>query len=399
MNDFPTPTRISTPHATASEVIKVHSRSFYWASRLLPATVRADVVQLYAWCRWCDDMVDQAPSRQAAVRRLTEIREDLRRIEKGQAPLLRGSRWLADVAGRHRLPFNRCHDLLAGMDMDASGVRIRTEDELLLYCYRAAGSVGLMLCPILGTHDSRAFKAAKALGIAMQLTNIARDMGEDLQMGRCYIPEQWRQCPTQPLSPFEAKQHASKLLRIAERHYRIGFAGLAFLPRQVRLSIRSAGNIYREIGRLIERRQLNPLQTRAFVPAMHKAQIVARCYLEELTATLSRRLSQLSCSYFFLPLFDKDSTMKTDTHYLASLGLSLTLIMATALFLLVASHPKDAAYSLLPWIYAVISGVAAAGFSLLAKSYEKQLEQNAVAQPASTHRSTATRLGNQRQFD
>ena len=177
--------------SSANDVIKVHSRSFYLASLFLPRSIRQDVGRLYAWCRWCDDAVDKAPTLDIARQRLAALRQDVDRIEQGSQPLQSCSRWLADVKYGYDVPSQLCHDLLDGMEMDATKFRIRTEQDLLLYCYRAAGSVGLMMSRVLGVFDARSYARAKALGIAMQLTNIARDVGEDWRMGRCYIPSDW----------------------------------------------------------------------------------------------------------------------------------------------------------------------------------------------------------------
>ncbi len=126
----------------ARESIRKHSRSFSFASRLLPADRRADVEKLYAWCRWCDDGVDMAPSPEKAATFVQQACDDLNRIAAGEPPVLPESGWLASLTCKYDLSIEAAKALLKGMESDLSPTTALSEDDLLTYCFRAAGSVG-----------------------------------------------------------------------------------------------------------------------------------------------------------------------------------------------------------------------------------------------------------------
>jgi phytoene synthase len=180
--------------ALCRTIIAAHSKSFALASALLPAGLRDDIAATYAFCRRCDDAVDTGPGDPiAAVRRL---RAELASIYDGEAqaePVLGA---FQDVVRRRGIPQEYPRELIEGMAMDAMGARYETFDDLDLYCYRAAGVVGLMLCHVMGVRDERALAHATHLGMAMQLTNICRDVREDAARGRRYVPDTlWRPSP------------------------------------------------------------------------------------------------------------------------------------------------------------------------------------------------------------
>ncbi len=405
----------------AGDTIKTHSRSFYWASRLLPRNLRQDAEKLYAWCRWCDDAVDKAPSRDVARRRVRELRQEVERMDAGREPHSQASRWLAEVKRQRAIPTKLCEDLIDGMQMDATGTRLITTEDLLLYSYRVAGSVGLMMCHVLRVTSDEALPHACSLGIAMQLTNIARDIGEDRRMGRCYIPAQWMSPSNSELTKASAKQHVARLLNLADEHYRHAEQGLRYLPFRARIAIGSASEIYRAIGAEIKRHDYDAVTHRAVVPARRKLHIVLKRAAQEITAACVRGWRKMGVNYFFprshflprrssagaqqqskltrmpraLPSyrynlrnffldlrFNKgNSKMKTESRYLVSLGLSLTLLMATGLFVLVGLNPKDATYASLPWAYAAATAVLGIALNVLAKHYERQLPSGLTAEP------------------
>lgn len=238
--------------------IRTHSRSFYAASRLLPRRVRDAAVATYAFCRAADDAVDDAATVAAARSRHAEIRRRLDRIYAGESVDTASARAFARVVAEARIPRAEPEALLEGMAQDLETVRIADEDALLLYCYRAAGVVGCMMSRIMGRGDEEALQRAIHLGIAMQLTNIARDVGEDARRDRVYLPAAWLAeaggsaedvlalRPTPPV-----RSVTLRTLDLAEAYYRSGIAGIALLPPSCRPAILSAALLYREIGRRV----------------------------------------------------------------------------------------------------------------------------------------------------
>jgi phytoene synthase len=281
---------------TAGESIRRHSRSFSFASRLLPAGKRADVERLYAWCRWCDDGVDTAASPLQAVEFVERATEDVRRIAGGKSPVAAESRWLAELVGRHDLPLEAALALLDGMRSDLTAVAGFLEADLLRYCFRVAGAVGVLLCPVLGLADRRLLPHAAALGMGMQMTNIARDVAEDWHRSRCYLPLEWTDGLRPgggPPDPRQVRRGVQTILEVADGYYAAGEAGISGLDTDARLAVRAAARIYGAIGTKIRRRGFEVLDERARVSTLEKLRIFARAML---TATGGSRPMQLDDS-------------------------------------------------------------------------------------------------------
>ena len=225
-----------TPRTNVAEQsISKHSKSFALASRVLPPSSRAHAVALYAWCRRADDAVDLVPpERQGEA--LDALRAELCNVYDGAAlddPVLA----LFQATARERgVPRRYAEDLLRGMEMDVRGQRYETMDQLLAYCYHVAGCVGLMMCHVMGIRDDRSLVRAAHLGIAMQITNICRDVLEDWERDRLYIPDDLlRACqggglaehlggpfPPDAIPPVSAA--IERLLDEADRYYASGDA-------------------------------------------------------------------------------------------------------------------------------------------------------------------------------
>jgi phytoene synthase len=262
----------------AGESIRRHSRSFSFASRLLPAAKRGDVERLYAWCRWCDDGVDAAASPQAALEFVDLATEDVRRIAGGEGPVAAESRWLAELIGRHDLPLEAALALLDGMRSDLTPAAGFHEEDLVRYSFQVAGAVGLLLCPILGLEDRRDLPRAAALGMGMQLTNIARDVAEDWRRSRCYLPLEWTDglLPGDgPPDPRRVRRGVQTILEVADGYYSAGEAGISGLDSDSRLAVRAAARIYCAIGTTIRRRAFEVLDERARVSTLEKLRIFA----------------------------------------------------------------------------------------------------------------------------
>ena len=269
----------------ARRILAHHSKSFALAGRLLPAWCRRDAAALYAWCRRCDDAVDLPSDKAARVDAVHRLRGELDLVYAGRAqsdPVLGA---MQDVVGRHAIPRRYAEDLIAGMAMDVgTNVRFETLDDLLLYCYRAAGTVGLMMAHIMNVRDAMALRRAADLGIAMQLTNICRDVAEDQRRGRVYLPQDLAGDLTGELAsdaasglPGDRSAHAvAALLGRAEQFYRSGDRGMRALPLRCAVAIRAARLIYADIGRVIARRGFDVRAGRAIVTRSRKLWLLAR---------------------------------------------------------------------------------------------------------------------------
>jgi 15-cis-phytoene synthase len=170
------------------EAIRHGSLSFHAASRLLPARVRDPALALYAFCRLADDAVDLHEEKPAAVLRL---RDRLDLIYRGTPRNAPADRAFAAVIETHDMPRALPEALLEGLAWDATGRRYETLSELFDYSARVAAAVGAMMCVLMGVRDANALARACDLGVAMQLTNIARDVGEDARARRMYLPLAW----------------------------------------------------------------------------------------------------------------------------------------------------------------------------------------------------------------
>ncbi len=264
------------PSAAAEATLARQGRSFHWARRLLGARHAARATRLYAFCRHLDDLVDEAASPEEA--RVALAAAD-RAIEAGRSDDLALQDGLA-LMRECAIDPGIVRELIAGMASDAETVRVADEAELLRYCYRAAGTVGLMMCRVLDAREPAAAAHAVDLGIAMQLTNLCRDIADDARMGRRYLPASLvgDVAPTELIDPSPALQPAlraavARLLALAESYYASGEAGLPFLPVRARTGILVAGRVYRAIGHRLAAREHAYWEGRAFVPDWRKATI------------------------------------------------------------------------------------------------------------------------------
>ncbi len=269
-------TAAHVPSAAAEATLARQGRSFHWARRLLGATHADRATRLYAFCRRLDDLVDEAASPEEA--RVALAAAD-RAIADGRSddPVLSDGLALMRECG---IEPGIVRELIAGMASDAETVRMADEAELLRYCYRAAGTVGLMMCRVLDAPEPAAAAHAVDLGIAMQLTNLCRDVAADARMGRRYLPASLVGdiAPDALIEPSPALQPAlraavARLLAVAEVYYASGEAGLPFLPVRARAGILVAGRVYRAIGHRLAAAEHAYWQGRAFVPDWRKATI------------------------------------------------------------------------------------------------------------------------------
>ncbi|MYL25325.1 MULTISPECIES: phytoene/squalene synthase family protein [Halomonadaceae] len=256
---------VMAPAGTDADVLRRNGRSFHWAGQLLSGDQLARAASLYSLCRRIDDLADEAETdsqRQNASEQLHNLNQALRQgrsPEEPLRPLYEQAQWLlaGDVTAQQALT-----DLIATVQQDLEPVHIPDHAALCQYCYGVAGTVGVMMASLLGAGPrSQALPHAIDLGIAMQMTNIARDVLEDAGLGRVYLPVSG---PAGSLDPDQLRQghgpsrHRAwlgvrELLEWAERYYASGWQGLGFLPVRPRFAIAVAAQLYREIGRRIER--------------------------------------------------------------------------------------------------------------------------------------------------
>lgn len=268
------------------EIITKGSKSFSLAARLFDPQTRDAAFFLYGWCRYCDDQVDEAGksgNRDELERRLKALRERTASafsLTPQQEAVFVALQY---IVHRYGIPAHYAIELIEGMAMDVQGTRYANLRELLLYCYRVAGTVGLMMSHVMGLRDESALKHAADLGIAMQLTNIARDVTEDAAMGRIYLPLDWLDeaniAPDDIAAPANREKLAVitvRLLREAERYYRSGDAGLWYLSFRSACAVSAARHVYSEIGSLLLKRGARAWDQRSYVTGSRKLWVVLR---------------------------------------------------------------------------------------------------------------------------
>jgi phytoene synthase len=257
------------------------SRSFFAASWLLPSRIVGPASALYAFCRVADDAIDQSRDQHAA---LTELRERLHLIYRGAPQGRSEDRAFARVVEQYQIPRALPEALLEGFEWDASDRRYQTFAELNAYAARVAGTVGAMMTILMGVREADALARACDLGVAMQLTNIARDVGEDARAGRIYLPLDWlRQAGVDPdawlAGPSFTPPVGSvvrRLLRRADVLYRRADAGIGQLPGKCRPGIRAARHLYAGIGHRLVEQGLDSVSSRTVVPPAVKARLLMR---------------------------------------------------------------------------------------------------------------------------
>lgn len=262
-----------------NEIARHHGRSFYLANRLLPPARRRAVTATYAYCRIADDIVDSAPATglDSAVEALAQWEHQL--IEPTHPVAIA----FAFARAEYGVPIDPVRDLILGISMDVTTTRYATWDDLRSYCYHVAGTVGLMVAPILGCRDNDALRHAADLGIAMQLTNILRDVKEDARIGRLYLPldeiisfgcDPDAILAGQPGSRFPELM-AFQIER-ARALYQSALIGVPYLVPSGRFATLAASGLYSRILNEIESLEYDVYRSRAYVPRRGKLSGIAR---------------------------------------------------------------------------------------------------------------------------
>ena len=268
--------------AACSAALRAGSKTFSAAARFLPARLRAPVTVLYAFCRVADDAIDAQPDATEAT--VEELRARLDRIFAGEPDDDPIDRALAVVVRDTKLPRAPLDAMLEGFAWDAAGRRYETLDDLYAYAARVAGTVGAMMTVLMGARAAQTLARACDLGVAMQLTNVARDVGEDAAQGRIYLPLVWmEEAGIDPDGWLQQPTHSTalgtvveRLLTHAELLYGRAERGIAELPRDCRTAIYAARLLYAAIDSAIARRRFDTVTCRARVPWWRKVLLLVR---------------------------------------------------------------------------------------------------------------------------
>jgi phytoene synthase len=272
-----------------TEIIRHHSKSFFFSARLLPPAKRAGIMALYAFCRLSDDLVDEAGAEgntsAARLKAGTDLNQWARRCDDGkdqEHPVVQAWR---DTRVRFGIPRQLPEELLAGIRMDLTLDGYETWDDLWVYCYRVASTVGLMSMYITGAETMEAVPYAVRLGVALQLTNILRDVGEDARAGRIYLPaeDMARFGYTQEMIMSGVINRGFVRLmqfEIERAHalYDSAWQGIAMLPADSRPAIAAAATVYRSILNKIVELNYDVFNNRAHLSMGEKARSLPKVW-------------------------------------------------------------------------------------------------------------------------
>ncbi len=282
-----TATELAPIYAEAARATEAGSKSFFFATRFFPKELARSAHAVYWFCRTTDDIVDECETVDQGRRELEAWAVATRRAFNERRSPNRILAVFTDAATRHQIPDDLPFELIEGMRMDLNRVRYRTFDDLRVFCYRVASVVGLMMSHVIGFENDGARDAGLSyaidLGIAMQLTNILRDLGEDWERGRIYLPsDEMAQFGYTPemLGRGEINASFRSLMEFqisrARRYYAAAGPGIPMLNRDGRFAVQVASDVYRQILRRIEAAQFDVFSRRAVVPPIEKYWITAR---------------------------------------------------------------------------------------------------------------------------
>ena len=272
----------------AKLILKTNGKSFYWAGKFLPSAYIDRAAELYKFCRTLDDIADNGKT--SSLDYLNSFRfellkdEGLKQTKKNNLTYPKFFNASSKRAAIH---------LVDGLITDQETVLFQEEEDLIRYSYQVAGTVGIMMCDALECYNENAKSFAIDLGIAMQLTNIARDVLEDAKMGRRYLPGCWvdQISPQEIIRATEDKnlkttetisKGIQKLLSLAEKYYYSGSQGFIFLPIKTRLAISIASQVYRQIGVQLKSKNYNWYEGREVTSKITKMRITISTLLNEI---------------------------------------------------------------------------------------------------------------------
>ena len=275
-------------------ITRSEAKNFYYAVLTLPQARRSAIYVVYAFCRQCDDAVDNDESPLDKMNALARLRHNLRQSYSGHPPdpLFEA---LADVAFRYDIPEEYFEDVIRGVEADLTKTTYKDFEELRGYCYQVASAVGLICLQIFGYRDMKARDHAIDLGLAMQLTNIIRDVREDLEMGRIYLPED--EMARFGYSETDLRRYVINdafvaLMRFqaerARRYFDNGFQLLPYLSPRSRSCPAVLGQIYSKVLQRIEASGYDVFQGRISLSMAEKLRITTQTWLSTLLPLSSR---------------------------------------------------------------------------------------------------------------
>ena len=306
---------------TCESLMRDGSKSFFAAAKILPSKIRDSAIALYAFCRLLDDMVDDQHAPEDVIKQI-EYRLD--RIYAQNPVDIPADRALAIVVSRFLIPRDILEALVEGFRWDRSGRQYQTIDELCDYAARVASTVGAMMTLIMGVRDRDILERACELGLAMQLTNIARDVGEDARNQRLYLPREWLVAEgidpdawlEKPVFNNAISRVIQRLISHADEMYERASYGIVGLPRNCRSAIAAAGLIYSEISRQIERQGLDSISKRAVVSKKKKILLLVKSLQSTIySSKLNHSLSKIPSIQFLVDAVEPEAPY---AHYTGS---------------------------------------------------------------------------------
>lgn len=282
-------------YGRAAQATEAGSKSFYFATRFFPADMARGAHAVYWFCRTTDDLVDECATREEGQRGLEAwSRAFEQAVTQGwtEDPVLR---LFVAAMEKYQIPVEYPRELIEGMRMDLDGRRYETFDELKVFCYRVASVVGLMMCHVIGMERQDWWPKAKQhaidLGIAMQLTNILRDIDEDYARGRIYLPRIEREgfgYTEEMLANREVNEEFRRLMQFqverAGAYYKSAEPGIAMIHRRGRFAVQIASDVYSEILATIKFHNFDVFGKRIYVPKVMKYLITGRRMLGRLAS-------------------------------------------------------------------------------------------------------------------
>ncbi|WP_138429948.1 phytoene/squalene synthase family protein [Fodinibius saliphilus] len=287
--------RLKNAYSECRAITRHHAKTFYMATRFLPNHKQRGIFAIYSLCRYIDDLVDEAEDL-LEQKKLTkeDIRGRLNRWKQKLEDTYEGRTQdnailiaFSDVLKRHHIPIEMPFELMEGVCMDLFKNRYETFNELYNYSFKVASIVGLMTSQVFGYENEEARSYAIDLGIAMQLTNILRDVGEDLERNRIYLPQEDLQhfgVTEDDLFCHRLNEHVKNLLQFqierTRRYYNRSDKGIALLSSDSQLPVYLARQNYSRILNKIEKNDYNVFDTRAYLNTTEKLSILPRAYYQ-----------------------------------------------------------------------------------------------------------------------